>query len=305
MKTVDFDYVLRQACELTGRVYPPTTEEASAFSTYIGMALRQAWEAYDWGDFKLVSQEFFAPDYDSTQTYNSGNFIYFPTEQKYYQCVQNTTVGISPTSNGPNGQLNSANWSEALPDYAGVSAGTWSSSTSYTQGQIVLWAYDQNYYQCIVSSSGTTSPSNTAVWGMLNPFIRTISETADNNGTARTNIIGEVMAVYSVNPEVAWKQRLLNFSFYNGDILIGDQLPYVWVEYRIAPTNFSSGDPGAIPYRFQNIVALRSAGMMLKVDGKNDLGNELMAMGEAALTDEIDKVARQEMQTRQVIYQGR
>ena len=69
MKVVAYDYVLRQACELTGRVYPPTTEEASAFSTYIGMSLRQAWEAYDWGDFKLVSQEFFAKDYDSAQQY--------------------------------------------------------------------------------------------------------------------------------------------------------------------------------------------------------------------------------------------
>ena len=305
MKVVAYDYVLRQACELTGRVYPPTTEEASAFSTYIGMALRQAWEAYDWGDFKLVSQEFFAKDYDPEEQYNVGIVCYYPTEQKYYQCVKDNTTNITPTQNGPNGQVYTLNWSEALPDYAGVSAGTWSEATNYTLGQIVLWAEDQNYYQCIDYTSGSVPPSVSTVWGRLDPFIRKISETSTYNDGLRSNIIGEVLAVYSVNPEVAWKQPLLGFSFDEDGIVIGDQLPFVWVEYRIAPTDFSEGNPTSIPYRFQNIVALRSAGMMLKVDGKNDLGNELMLLGESALTDEIDKVARQEMQTRQVVYQGR
>ena len=305
MKLVDYDYVLRQACELTGRVYPPTTEEASAFSTFIGMALRQAWEAYSWGDFSLTTQEWFAPDYNNAATYNVGVVCYYPTEKKYYQCVKDGTVGITPTQNGPNGQLYTLNWAEAQNDYSGVSKGAWSASTVYTLGQIVQWAEDQNFYACIDYTSGSVPPSVSTVWGRLDPFFRRISETADNNGTARTNIIGDVLSVYPANPEVTWRQSPVPFAFDENGIVIAQELPFVWVEYRVAPTDFSTGNPTSIPYRFQNIVALRAAGQMLKVDGKMDLGNELLMMGEAALADEIDKVARQEMQTRQVVYKGR
>lgn len=305
MKLVPFDYVLRQACELTGRVYPPTTEEASAFSTFIGMALRQAWEAYDWGDYRLITQEWFAPDYSSTSTYNSGQVIYYPTEKKYYQCVKDGTTGIDPTINGPNGAVYTINWSEALPDYTGVSQGTWDSTKNYTLGQIVLWAEDQSFYQCIDYTSGAIDPSVSTIWGKLYPFIRKVSLTADSNGVARTNIIGDVFAAYQLSPEVTWRQRLVNFFFEDGDLVIGDALPFVWLEYRIKPTDFSSANPTSIPYRFQNIVAYRAAGQMLKVDGKLDLGNEMLLLGEAALTDEIDKASRQEMQVRQVVYQGR
>jgi hypothetical protein len=44
---------------------------------------------------------------------------------------------------------------------------------------------------------------------------------------------------------------------------------------------------------------------MLRVDGKVDLGNEFLQLGESALTDEIDKVARQEMQVRQIVVPTR
>ena len=114
-----------------------------------------------------------------------------------------------------------------------------------------------------------------------------------------------MFAAWQLNPEVTWRQRLISFFYDHSDLVIGDQLPFVWLEYRIAPTDFSGSTPTTIPYRFQNIVAYAAAGQMLKVDGKLDLGNEMLLLSEASLSDEIDKASRQEMQTRQVVYQGR
>jgi hypothetical protein len=44
---------------------------------------------------------------------------------------------------------------------------------------------------------------------------------------------------------------------------------------------------------------------MLRVDGKIDLGNQFLELGEAELTKEIDKVALQEKYVRQIIVPSR
>jgi hypothetical protein len=87
-------------------------------------------------------------------------------------------------------------------------------------------------------------------------------------------------------------------------MVVLDQFPYVWIEARLLPPVYTT-DPSTIPYKFSEICAYRAAGQMLRVDGKVDLGNEFLQLGESALTDEIDKVARQEMQVRQIVVPTR
>lgn len=331
-KTVTYSYVLQKTCELTGRVYPPTNEEASFFRTFIGTALRQAWEAFDWPEQTVTQQEFFASTYSSTESYSYGDVVYWPVEQKYYQAVfTGSFSGEFPTLNPDpsslsteegypveteggslitvestlpiqsGGTLNAAYWAVAQPSY---SAASWSDQTSYSVGDIVLYEVDQEYYQCVSNTNAGLTPDNTSLWGKLNPFFRYVSQTLNANGTARANELGEIFAVWNINPRVTSRIRMLNYGFAPQGLIVNDQVPYAWINARLLPPVYTS-DPSTVPYRFADICAYRAAGQMLRVDGKVDLGNEFLQLGESALTDEIDKVARQEMQVRQIVVPTR
>jgi len=305
-KTVSYSYVLQKACELTGRTYPPTTEEASFFRTFIGSALRQAWEAFDWPDQTIVQQEFFAPTYSASTAYAVGDVVYFLVEEKYYQCVNASgSTGNSPTTGGPQGTLNATYWAEAKPNYSNTDGGDWSANSSYAIGDIVLYPVTQQYYQCVATPSIGTVPTNTSFWGLLNPFFRYVSKTTNPDGTTRTNELGEIFAVYMKDPRaVSMQSRNVPYAFDSDGMIVLDQVPYVWIEVRLLPPVYTA-DPSTIPYRFSEICAYRAAGQMLRVDGKVDLGNEFLQLGESALSDEVDKVARQEMQVRQIIVPTR
>lgn len=305
MKTVSYAYVLQKACELTGRVYPPTTEEATFFRTFIGSALRQAWEAFDWPEQTVTQQEFFAQTYSAATTYALNTVVYFPTEQKYYQCVNVLgSTGNDPTTGGPNGTLNAAYWAEAKDSYSSGSKGTFSTSASYAVGDIVLYPPTQQYYQCVQNNSPVSSPPNAFYWARLIPFFRYVSQTNNPDGTTRTQELGEIFGAWQLDPRVTSYQRMLTYSFAPDGLLVEEDVPYTWINARLLPPIYTS-DPTTLPYRFSEICAYRAAGQMLRVDGKVDLGNEFLAIGESALSDEIDKVARQEMQTRQIIVPTR
>lgn len=297
MKTVPYSYVLQKAVELTGRVYPPSTEDANVFRTFIGSALRQAWEAFDWPDVTQITQEFFAPTYADEDTYSFGNVVYYPVEQKYYQWVSHTTGSENPpTLSGPGGTLNFNYWANVYPTGSGSQ---YSSTTTYSGGDIVVWPQDNNVYQCIQASVTGSDPSSTVNWGRINTFYQIVSKTLNADGTARTTDLGEILSVWPQDPRIVWNQWQPTYSLNSEGIIVGTALPCVWVESRLSPPIYTS-DPSTIPYRFAEICAYRAAGQMLRVDGKIDLGNEFLLMGESALTDEVDKVARQEMYVRKI-----
>jgi hypothetical protein len=203
--------------------------------------------------------------------------------------------------------LNSIYWAEAKPSY-GNSTGNWDSTKSYTIGQIVLYPVTQEYYQCYAIGPAGTAPTNTAYWGILNPFLRFISQTTNPDGTPRAETIGETFSVWPGDPRVMWRQQEPTYTFDDSGILVENELPYVWIEYRKSPPLLSSAAEAsayAFPYRFSEICALKAAGQMLRVDGKVDLGNQFLELGEGELAKEIDKVALQEKYVRQIIVPGR
>ena len=201
MRTVTYDYVLQRACELTGRVFSTlTTEESNFFRTFISMSLRSAWECFDWPEQTVYQQEFFAQTYTYTATYNAGDVVYYPVEEKYYQWVNLTPLaGQTPTINGPKGSLNSTYWAEALPDY-GNTDGNWDFSTAYSIGDTVLYPVTQEHYQAYAIPPAGTVPTDTAYWGVLNKFLRNISQTNNPDGTTRAIPIGETFSVWPGDP---------------------------------------------------------------------------------------------------------
>ena len=307
MRTVTYDYVLQRACELTGRVFSTlTTEESNLCRTFISMSLRSAWECFNWPEQTVYQQEFFAPNYSSATSYSQGTVVYFPTEQIYYQYVGAVGSGNAPTLNGPNGTLNSQYWGLAQPDYS--STGSWSTTTVYNVGDIVLYPVDQEYYQLFAAVSAGTVPTNTVYWGRLNKFLRYINQQLNPNGTTRAIEIGETFSVWPADPRITWRQHEPAYTLTDAGILIGDQIPYAWIEFRKSPPLLSTAGEAtayAFPYRFCEVCSLKAAGQMLRVDGKVDLGNTFLELGEVELTKEIDKVANQEKYVRQIIVPGR
>jgi len=307
MRTVTYDYVLQRACELTGRVFSTlTTEESNFFRTFISMSLRSAWECFDWPEQTVYQQEFFAANYSSVQNYASGNVVYYPTEQKYYQYVGVVLMGNPPTLNGPGGTLNSQFWALAQPSYG--STATWDTTTTYNVGDIVLYPEDQEYYQLCVAAAPGTLPTNTNFWGRLNKFLRYINQQLNTNQTTRAVQIGETFSVWPADPRITWRQQEPAYTLTDNGILIGEQLPFVWIEFRKSPPLLSTAGEAtayAFPYRFCEVCSLKAAGQMLRVDGKVDLGNTFLELGEVELSKEIDKVALQEKYVRQIIVPGR
>jgi hypothetical protein len=307
MRTVTYDYVLQRACELTGRVFSSlTTEESNLFRTFISMSLRSAWECFDWPEQTVYQQEFFAANYSSVQNYASGNVVYYPTEQKYYQYVGVVLMGNPPTLNGPGGTLNSQFWALAQPSYG--STATWDTTTTYNVGDIVLYPEDQEYYQLCVAAAPGTLPTNTNFWGRLNKFLRYINQQLNTNQTTRAVQIGETFSVWPADPRITWRQQEPAYTLTDNGILIGEQLPFVWIEFRKSPPLLSTAGEAtayAFPYRFCEVCSLKAAGQMLRVDGKVDLGNTFLELGEVELSKEIDKVALQEKYVRQIIVPGR
>ena len=307
MRTVTYDYVLQRACELTGRVFSTlTTEESNLFRTFISMSLRSAWECFDWPEQTVYQQEFFARNYSAAQVYSGQTVVYYPTEQKYYQYVGSIASGNPPTLNGPGGTLNSQFWGLAQPSYS--STATWDTTTTYNVGDIVLYPEDQEYYQLCVAVAPGTVPLQSPFWGRLNKFLRYINQQTNPDGTTRTVQIGETFSVWPSDPRITWRQQEPAYTLTDAGILVGDQLPYAWVEFRKSPPLLSTAGEAtayAFPYRFCEVCSLKAAGQMLRVDGKIDLGNTFLELGEVELTKEVDKVALQEKYVRQIIVPGR
>ena len=307
MRTVTYDYVLQRACELTGRVFSTlTTEESNLFRTFISMSLRSAWECFDWPEQTVYQQEFFAANYSSAQVYSGGMVVYYPTEQKYYQYVGAINSNNPPTLNGPGGTLNSQFWALAQPSYG--STATWDTTTTYNIGDIVLYPEDQEYYQLFATAAAGTVPTNASYWGQLNKFLRYINQQTNPSGTTRTVQIGETFSVWPADPRITWRQQEPAYTLTDDGILVGDQLPYAWIEFRKSPPLLSTAGEAtayAFPYRFCEVCSLKAAGQMLRVDGKIDLGNTFLELGEVELTKEVDKVALQEKYVRQIIVPGR
>lgn len=298
MKTQTYTYVLQRAVELTGRVYPPSTEEANLFRSFIANNLRRFWEMFPWPDLISTTQYFFANDYESSTAYAAGDVVYFIAAKKYYQAVRAATGNDPATAGATQYETNTAYWAEAKPDYATVSGGDWSSSTTYSVGDISLYVPTQTYYQLHSACVAGTVPTNTSYWGALSPFIRQVDP-----ATASPEI-GTIIAIWREDPRVSLTQQKVAIIRDTNGILVREELPYIWVVNRQVPPSLSS-DPSTIPYIFAESVALAAAGMMLRsVDGKVDLGDEISGMAEETNNAEADKVCRQEMQVIPITFTG-
>ena len=82
-----------------------------------------------------------------------------------------------------------------------------------------------------------------------------------------------------------------NYSYTSAGIVVDDEIPYVWLKRTQSPPLSTSLGVSVttIPYRFFNFCSYFSAGRMLTVDGKTEMGAELMSTALSIIAEEVNK----------------
>jgi hypothetical protein len=299
MKTVPYTEVLQQAVELTGRAYVDgdgavvlRNEEERVFRNLIGRANKRIHTAQLWPETRKVQQRFFAQTAwrDAPLDVVAGDLRYDPPTESYYQALRDSS-GQYPTNDGGSGyEVNSAYWVECTESPKGSE---WDSSTAYPIGSSVLYLPNRCVYVAHTYAPAGTLPTNAEYFGQHEPFVTTIDWTSDFGED-----IGDVFGAYETDPRIGHAKGVA-FQFDQTGILFDRIRPFVWLEFREPAPSFSTA-PATLYARFGDFAAMHAAGLMLRMDGKADSGNELLAAAETVLNDECDTFTRQEGQVRMV-----
>lgn len=101
MRTVPFRTVLEDALGLAGYPYDGATQlQLDTAARFINRRLREAWEWGPWPEWTTSELRPFADDFDIRNTYGTGQTVYDPITDAYYECVQDLTTGIPVTTIG-------------------------------------------------------------------------------------------------------------------------------------------------------------------------------------------------------------
>jgi hypothetical protein len=296
VNTVTYNYVLERACELTGRVYPPQTEEEPAFRGFIAMALRKIWEKFPWPDTVTVEKVYLAQPWTNLViAYNSGSVVYMEYDKNTYISTQ-YLEGPPPIDGVPG--IASGNIYQAGAWYkvqrVPSSSSTWLYDTQYSAGDTVIHAQSQKVYFAKSNSQGASpDATNSNYWTEITPYQFKFNKLVDYAGATRTVQIGEVLSITTKDPRESGGIDSVGFSVVGDDVILLSDVGFVYVTYRQVPPGLSTV-PTTIPYRFSEYVAQKAAATMLLVDGKTDAAAAMAGLAEDTLNDECDKVSNQE-----------
>jgi len=303
MKTESYTTVLQNAAEFAGRVYADASgnvilsvEESNSLRVFMRRALVKAWDAAIWPELRVISKRTFAEPWSSDTTYDQGDIVFYPATGRYYVAINAAPTNIPPETFGDSVSettLSNRYWAYAQKSYG---AEQWDFDNTYFGGEIVEDPQDHAAYVCRGTVTLNALPStDPARWFLLPEFDRYV----DYDQDWEDQLIGDVYGIYEADPRRTTNSKPMRWESDERGILIRDQLPYVWVEFRL-PVQDMTSDPATIPARFSEFAALYAAGMLLRVDGKVELGNQYLAMAEEALDAETYKVLRNEGQVRPV-----
>lgn len=303
MKTTNYSEVLKSAAEYAGRVFSDSSgnvilsvEESNSLRVYMRRALVKAWDATIWPELRVISKRTFAEEWSGDTTYDQGDIVFYSATKRYYVAINSAPVNLPPETFGDTvSETNLSNryWAYVQTTY---DAEQWDFNGTYFGGEIVEDPQDHAAYVCRGTVTLNALPStDEAHWFLLPEFDRYVEY--DQDWEAQE--IGDVYGVYEADPRRTTRSKPIRWESDERGILIRDELPWVWVEFRL-PVQDMTSDPATIPARFGEFAALYAAGMLLRVDGKVELGNQYLAMAEEALDAETYKVLRNEGQVRPV-----
>ena len=299
---------LALACELTGRTYPPSTEEAGSFKAHMMSALRKMWESFPWPETIVFQQEYFCQGLWSFNfPYTAGDFVYFAGTDKYYYALQDSQYAAPADNTGV--AQNTTYWIEASTGPTAAN-GSWDPNASYTQGQTVQWDYlgDSQVYFALAAVPANLQPGLYAeYWKVVEPLKKSINKMLDTGRGIRQDptkllvpsYISEIIGMWDSDPRTNNKARSIDWNQAGDTVYVNDSANSVWVKVRYSPPDYLHGASytlDSVPTRFAAYMSYRAAAAMSFIDGKYDLGRGLSAEAEDILSQECDKVSGLESQ---------
>jgi hypothetical protein len=227
-ETTNFEDVLREACGEAGQDADNIGQpEFMAWRRFAARRLDIVWRFHFWPFLQRCEQRYYRAAYDAAQTYTAQAEVYWPLTGQYFTALQAVPVSQNPTDSS--GTVNLAYWAltaqySQQSDLAEATA--FSATTTYTQGARVN--YIGNIYQLFTVSSTGNLPTDTANWGIINPFNAYVAY--EQTGQTPFSI---VEGAWSANPAVSTRGNELNWWLSADGVQIATPISYAWVQFRL------------------------------------------------------------------------
>ncbi|MFZ9371226.1 MAG: hypothetical protein ACO25M_05035 [Limnohabitans sp.] len=181
--------------------------------------------------FQRCEERWFRDHYVGGTAYVTGDEVFFPATQTYYQAIQPSNG--EPPAIETNGvyAVNPEYWAESKRAYT---AADWSSTTAYDVGAQVYDPATGLCYQAKAGAPAGTLPTNTSYWYPLvrfDPYVPPIQ-------TGFTSI-GRVVGVFAENPRAFAGAPRLPWRRSEVGVQVYTEQPSVWIEFQVRPHRFN------------------------------------------------------------------
>lgn len=237
MRTVTFKSVVQQIALLANAgssdsIGTPSNQQSDAIHLLVNRRINEFWHRYWWPFSMRTVFRTFAPIWASTGSYVQGDQVYYFSTNRYYVCTK-ATSSVTPANSS--GVTNTSNWYQLSSSY---SAGSYSTTSSYSSGTLVLWLDDGNYYACHTNASAGVLPSDTTKWGLVPRFVKSFSMIASD-----IEAVDDIQNIFIDDPEANQGALPVNGWTVNNDSITVDTIyQRVWMRYRTRTPDFSGDD---------------------------------------------------------------
>ena len=98
METIAYSDIIKRVVSYSQRVYSElSSDDSELIKTYLDIRLKQIWQYFAWPDLTRVEKRYYRAIYASGTTYAAGSEVYYPTEKKYYQALKQTSGNVPTT----------------------------------------------------------------------------------------------------------------------------------------------------------------------------------------------------------------
>lgn len=262
MRTVSLERLLKDSQFLiSGKRELPGDQDYAAFLGHLDHALAEGWRAEWWPDLMTIEKRYFRPVYSPSltpffgsetegfgsleevfgqdgSTISAGGEYYWPLTKSYYLTLRDFEAS-SPTTDptDEDGELNTAYWIECSPNFSGD---FWEDDETYAVGDIVEYSRTGLCYAVHTLPPVGTAPTETAYWGMLTNFDRTLDFDQEDQ-----TAIGDIRGLYSAHPLRSTDYEGIDHLTMDNKAWVRDAWAHVYVDFRRRRPDLTGDDYNA------------------------------------------------------------
>ena len=336
METISYSDLLKRVVSYSQRTYDElTNDDSDLIKSYLDNRLKQIWEFYSWPDLVRIEKRYYRGIYASATTYQAGTEVYYPAENKYYQALKQTqgnvptlTTHWAESKQSYSAELWAAGASYVVGDIVEYASDGlfYACHTAHTSsGTLIPTATGNN-----ARWGKLTELDQYVAWKQTgeNQIGDVIDVWTDNyhvnNKAERVKYLQSNNGVQVVNGEdvvyIEYRQRVPNVYYSvwatGNDYAVDDvvRFPATGAAFNLyrattAHTPTTSNEPTdntspwaliEIPRDFRAFLSHGAAADLLMNDEKEQLAGVQQAMSDKALAELLDKLERQEKQSKQM-----